>query len=74
MANDRKTGAARGQGTVQLCWFAVILNRKAARAITENNKITASAAVLAFSRLTRDDQLRLCAEARQEHMAAQAAR
>ncbi|MDB5310247.1 MAG: hypothetical protein JWO38_4449 [Gemmataceae bacterium] len=70
MPDTTNTLPPRRQGTVQLCTFAIGLNRKAARAIKENNKIMASAAVMAFSRLPPDDQIRLCAEARQQHVTA----
>lgn len=67
MSQKAKQPPARRQGTVQLCGFAVDLNRLIARALTENNKITASAAVLAFSRLTPEEQVELCAETRRQH-------
>ncbi|MDB5308507.1 MAG: hypothetical protein JWO38_2709 [Gemmataceae bacterium] len=69
MSRNRKGTSTRRQGTVQLCGFAVTLNRQTARALTENKKITASAAVLAFARLTPDEQVRLCTEARKRHAA-----
>ena len=70
MPPKTKARELRRQRTVQLCGFAVELNRSAARRLTENNKITVSAAVLAFSRLPADQQVELCSEARKKHATA----
>jgi hypothetical protein len=63
MGRPAKIGG-RKRCSVQLCGFVSDLHRKTARSLTENNKIAASAAVLAFSRLSRDEQVELCAEVR----------
>lgn len=69
MGRSAKTVGRNKQGTVQLLGFAVELNRATARGLAENNKITASAAVLAFSRLSPLEQADVCAETRKRHAA-----
>jgi CRISPR/Cas system-associated protein Cas10 (large subunit of type III CRISPR-Cas system) len=57
-----------GQKSVQIFRFAAKLNRQFAHRVTENPKVTLSAAVVAFSRLDPQVQLELIGRAREMHL------
>jgi hypothetical protein len=58
----------RTQKSVQMFNFASRLNSEFARRIQDSPKVTASAAVLGFSRLDPQTQLDLIGEARAAHL------
>lgn len=61
----KSKAAAKRQGTVQVCGFALEAHRQTAISLTENKKVVATAAVLAFGRLPRAEQIKLCTEVRE---------
>jgi hypothetical protein len=60
----------RQQKSVQMFNFAAALNSDFAKKVADSPKVTASAAVLGFSRLDPETQLSLIGEARQKHLEA----
>jgi hypothetical protein len=69
----RANRAKKKQRTVQMCAFAVSAHQETTKSLKENKVIVVSAAVLAFSRLPREEQIKACEEARRSHLGTAAA-
>lgn len=57
----------RLQKTIQMLQFATELHRTVTTSLNEIRPVVISAAMLGFSRLTRDEQIALCSSVRQQH-------